>query len=134
MPNCPTSYWRTKARDPKVRVAQRAVLNLNEEELSLEPPASEIPPAASTDTQLDYAFYSLRKGVQARITDPKLECIKACVWGNQESMEFSLRVQYLTLAIYNITIKRVYYHSTDSLSIYYHFTDTILSCYHCTDS
>ena len=25
VPNCPTSYWRTKARDPKVRVAQRAI-------------------------------------------------------------------------------------------------------------
>ena len=32
-------------------------------------PASEILPAASMDTQLDYAFYSLRKGVQARVTD-----------------------------------------------------------------
>ena len=50
VPNCPTSYWRTKARDPKVRVAQRAVLNLDEEERSLELSANEIPPAVSTDT------------------------------------------------------------------------------------
>ena len=98
VPNCPTNYWWTKARDPKARVAQRVVMNPDEEERFPELPASEIPPAASMDTQLDYAFYSLRKGVQARIMDQKLECAKICVLGNQESMEFSLRAQYLTLA------------------------------------
>ena len=61
-------------------------------------PASEIPLAASTDTQLDYAFYSLRKGVQARTMDPKLECVKARVRGNQGNMEFSSKAQYLTWA------------------------------------
>ena len=87
-----------KARDPKARVAQRVVMNLDEEECFPELPASEILHAASTDTQLDYAIYSLRKGVQARITDQKLKCAKLRVLGNQESMEFSLRAQYLTLA------------------------------------
>ena len=91
-------YWQTKARDPKVRMAQRAVLNLDKDECSMQLPASEVPPAASTDTQLDYAFYSLRKGVQARITDPKLECVKTRVQGNQGNMEFSSKAQYLTWA------------------------------------
>ena len=61
-------------------------------------PASEILPAASTDTELDYAFYNLRKGVQARIMDQKLECANIRALGDKESMEFCLRAQYLTLA------------------------------------
>ena len=93
MPNCPTNYWWTKARDPKARVAQRVVMNPNEEERFPELPASEILPAASTDTQLDYAFYSLRKGVQARITDQKLHCTNVPALGDKESMEFSLRAK-----------------------------------------
>ena len=78
-----TTSAATKARDPKVRVAQRAILNLDEEQRSLQLLENKTPPAASMDTQLDYPFYSLKKGVQARITDPKLECVKACVRGNQ---------------------------------------------------
>ena len=70
----------------------------DEEESFQELPARETLPTASTDTQLDYAFYSLRKGVQARITDQKLECANIGELGDKESMEFSLRAQYLTLA------------------------------------
>merc|ERR1711867_276289 len=48
-PNCPTNYWWTKARDPKARVAQRVVMNPDEEERFPELPASKILPAASMD-------------------------------------------------------------------------------------
>ena len=47
------SYWWTKARDPNVRVAKRAILNLDKEECSMQLLASEVALAASTDTQLD---------------------------------------------------------------------------------
>ena len=102
----------TKARDPKARVAQRVIMNPDDEECFPELPASEILHAASTDTQLDYAIYSLRKGVQARITDQKLECAKIRVLGNQESMEFSLRAQYLTLA-WETTLYSLRYHQQE---------------------
>ena len=62
-PNCPTNYWWTKTRDSKDRVAQRVVMDPDEEGSFPELQASKILPTASTDTLLDYAFYSLRKGV-----------------------------------------------------------------------
>ena len=61
-------------------------------------PASKILPAASMNTQLDYAFYSLRKGVQVRVTYRKLECANIQALGDKENTEFSLRAQYLTFA------------------------------------
>ena len=64
----------------------------------LEPPASKILLAAGTDTQLDYAIHSLRMGVQARRMDQKLESANIRALGDKESLEFSLRAQYLTLA------------------------------------
>ena len=85
-------------RDPKVRVAQRVITAPNKEGSFQELPASEALPAASTDTQLDYAFYSLRKGVRVRVTDQKLECANIRALGDKENMEFSLRAQYLTFA------------------------------------
>ena len=61
-------------------------------------PASETLPTASTDTQLDYTFYSLRKGVQAGLTDQKLKCVNIQALGDKENTDFSLRAQYLTFA------------------------------------
>ena len=89
-PNCPTNYWWTKTRDPKVRVAQRVDMAPDEEGSFLELPANKTLPAASTDAQLDYAFYSLRKGVQARVMDQKLECANIRALGDEEHTEFSL--------------------------------------------
>ena len=72
-PNCPTNYWWTETRDPRVRVAQRVDMAPDKEGSFPELPGNKTLPAASMDAQLDYAFYSLRKGVQARVTDQKLE-------------------------------------------------------------
>ena len=53
-------------------------------------------PTASSDIRLDYAFYSLRKKVQARVVNQKLECVNIRTLRDRESTEFSLKAQYLT--------------------------------------
>ena len=70
----------------------------DEEGSFLDLPANETLPAASTDAQLDYAFYSLRKGVQAQVIDQKLECANIRALGDKENSDFSLRAQYFTFA------------------------------------
>ena len=97
-PNCPTNYWWTKTRNPKVRVAQRVIMDPEEDRHFAELPAREVLPAASMETQLDYAFHNLRKEVQARITDQRLDCANVHTLGGEARMEFSLRAQYVTLA------------------------------------
>ena len=38
----------------------------------------------------------MRKKVQARVANQKLECANICALGDKENMEFSVRAQYLT--------------------------------------
>ena len=97
-PNCPTNYWWTKTRNPKVRVAQKVIMDPEEDGHFSELPASEVLPAASMETQLDYAFHSLRKEIQARITDQKLDCANVCALGDEARAEIGLKAQYITLA------------------------------------
>ena len=72
-------------------MAQKVDMAPDKEGSFPELPANKTLPTASTDTQLDYAFYSLRKGVQARVTDQKLECANIRALGDKENTEFSLR-------------------------------------------
>ena len=97
-PNCPTNYWWTETRNPKVRVAQKVITDPEEDRHFSELPAGEVMPAANLETQLDYAFHSLGKEVQAMITDQKLGC--ANIWALKEEArtELSLRAQHVTLA------------------------------------
>ena len=97
-PNCPTNYWWTKTRNLNVRVAQKVIMDPEEDGHFSELPANEVLPAASMETQLDYAFHSLRKKIQARITDQKLDCANVRALGDKARAEFSLRAQYVTLA------------------------------------
>ena len=71
-PNCPTNYWWTKTRDPKIRVAQKVITDSEDDRQFPELPADKVLPTASTEPRLDYAFHSLGKEVKARISDQKL--------------------------------------------------------------
>ena len=53
---------------------------------------------ANMETQLDYAFHSLGKKVQARITDQKLGCVNIRALKYDARTEFILRAQHVTLA------------------------------------
>ena len=67
--NCPANYWWTETRNPKIRVAQKVIMDSEEDRHLPELPAGKVMPVTSMETQLDYAFHSLGKKVQARITD-----------------------------------------------------------------
>ena len=97
-PNCPTNYWWTETRDPKVRVAQKVITDSEEDRQFPELPADEVLPAASREPWLDYAFHSLGKEVKARITDQKLGCLSIWTLEEETRAEFSLRAQHVTLA------------------------------------
>ena len=47
-PNCPTNYWWTETRNPKIRVAQKVITDSEEDRHFPELPADEVLPAAST--------------------------------------------------------------------------------------
>ena len=73
-PNCPTNYWWTETKNPRVRVVQRVLRDTGDDGQFTDLPVNEVLPAASTDTRLDYAFHSLRREIQARKTDHRLDC------------------------------------------------------------
>ena len=89
-------YQGTNTRCQKVWIAQKVAVITDEEEGFCDPPPNKILPTTSDNAQLEYAFYSLGKRVQARIADQKLECADICTLGDREGMEFSLRAQHLT--------------------------------------
>ena len=62
-PNCPTSYWWTETEDSRVRVVRGVSKESDKEEQFKELTEEEVLPAASTDPQLDYAFYKVGKSV-----------------------------------------------------------------------
>ena len=49
--NCPTKSWWTKTTNPRVRVAQRVIMDPKEDGRFAELPASEVLPAASKEAQ-----------------------------------------------------------------------------------
>ena len=97
-PNCPTSYWWTETRDPKIRVAQKVVMDSEVDRQFPELPADEVLPAASMEPQLDYAFHNLGKTVKARMSDQKLGCLDIRTWEGKRGTGFSLRAKQVTLA------------------------------------
>ena len=97
-PNCPTNYWWTETRNPKIRVAQKVIMDSEEDRHFPELPADKVLPAASMEPRLDYAFHSLGKEVKARITDQKLGCTSIRTLEDEARTEFSLRAQHVTLA------------------------------------
>ena len=79
-------------------MAQRVLRDPEDNEQFADLPVNEVLPAASTDTQLDYAFDILRKEIQARKTDHRLDCANIRALGDEARTEFSLKAQYVTLA------------------------------------
>ena len=73
-PNCPTNYWWTKTKDPRIRVARKVVTDLSDEGQFPELPADEVLPTASMEPRLDYAFNNMGETVKACISDQKLGC------------------------------------------------------------
>ena len=79
-------------------MAQKVITDPEEDRHFSELPVSEVMPAASMETRLDYAFHSLRKEIQARMTDQKLDCANVLALGDEAKAEFGLSAQYVTLA------------------------------------
>ena len=52
-PNCPTNYWWTETKDPRVRVAQKVITDSDNEEQFPELTVEEVLPATNTDPRLD---------------------------------------------------------------------------------
>ena len=73
-PNCPTNYWWTETKDPRVQVARKVVTDSDNDEQFLELPVDEVLLAANTDSRLDYAFHKLGKTVETWMADQKLGC------------------------------------------------------------
>ena len=96
-PNCPTNYWWTKTKDPRVRVAQKVVTDLNDDGQFTELPADKVLPTASKEPRLDYAFHNLGKTVKARKSDQKLGCPDIQTWEDKTGTEFSVRARQVTL-------------------------------------
>ena len=97
-PKCPTSYWWTETKDPKIRVAQKVITDSEDDRQFPELLADEVLPTASMEARLDYAFHSLGKEVKAWITDQKLGCPSTRTLEDETRTEFSLRAQHVTLA------------------------------------
>ena len=96
--NCPTNYWWTETKDPRVRVAQKVVTDLDNDEQFPELPVDEVLPAANTDPRLDYAFHKLGKMVETWMADQKLGCLDIQTWEEGIRTEASTRVRQVTLA------------------------------------
>ena len=58
-PNYPANYWWMETHDPRVQVARQGKTSRNEDGQFPELLNGEVLPAASTDLQLNYAFYQL---------------------------------------------------------------------------
>ena len=58
-PNCPTNYWWTETKDPRVQVARKGVEDVEHDEQFPELQDGELLAEASTDLPLDYAFHRL---------------------------------------------------------------------------
>ena len=97
-PNCPTNYWWTETKDPRIRVARKVVTDLNDDGPFPDLPADEVLLTASTEPLLDYAFHNLGETVKACMSDQKLGCPDIQTWEDETGTEFSLRARQVTLA------------------------------------
>ena len=64
-PNCPTNYWWTETEDARVQVVREVHKESDKKEQFEGLTEEEALPAASTNPQLDYAFYKVGKAVEA---------------------------------------------------------------------
>ena len=97
-PNCPSNYWWTETKDPRVRVAQKVVKGSDNEEQFPGLAGEEVLPAASTDLRLDYAFYKLGKIAEGWMAGQKLDCPGIRTWEGGTETEVSSRARRVILA------------------------------------
>ena len=97
-PNCPTNYWWTETKDPRIRVARKVVTDSDDAGQFPELPVDEVLPTASTEPRLDYAFHNLGQTGKAWMSDQKLGCPDIRTWEDETGTEFHLRAQQVTQA------------------------------------
>ena len=89
--DCPKGYWWTSTRDAWIRVVRKvAPIKIKREGFDNLLP-HEILPTTEDNIQLEFAFYSLRKKVQALMADDKLKCGDTRAMGSQDKIDISLQ-------------------------------------------